>query len=150
MAMELFVFSDNQLNSTLEWQASIGREGYQLLFVNERPLNTLKGFLPVLLRDTKTGFECSHWLPENLMREIPDVNFGHDWKYLLTFRWGGDFDQLQAAWMAATAYASATDGVIFDEEQGKMRTPAEAREIVQEIEHGMPAVEAILRDLKNS
>jgi myosin-crossreactive antigen len=61
---------------------------------------------------------------------------------------GGDFDQLQVAWMAAAAYAKATGGVVFDDQEAKVRTAAEAREVVQEIERGMPAVEAMLRDLK--
>jgi hypothetical protein len=146
--MELFVLSDKQLNSTLEWQAAIASEGYPVLLDDDGPLADLRGFLPAQLRGAETGFECSHWPADEFMREMSDVNFGHDWKYLLTFRWGGDFDQLQVAWMAAAAYAKATGGVVFDDQEAKVRTAAEAREVVQEIERGMPAVEAMLRDLK--
>jgi hypothetical protein len=148
MAMELFVLSDKQLGSMSEWQAVIDEEGYPVRLDSARPFGALKGFLPARFRDAKTGFECSHWPADEFMRDMPEVNFGRDWKFLLTFRWGGDFDQLQAAWMAAAAYAKATDGVIFNEEEGKVRNATEAREIVEDIERGMPTVEAILRDLR--
>src|ERR1700687_3386007 len=103
MAMELFVLSDEQLNSMAEWQAAIDSEGYPLRLDSETPFETLKGFLPAQLRDSKTGFECSHWQADKFMRGMSGVDFGHDWKCLLTFRWGGDFNQVQAAWMAAAA-----------------------------------------------
>ena len=150
MSIELFVLSDKQLSSMSEWQAAINSEGYPIRLDSERPFDALKGFLPAQLGDTDTGFECGHWAAEEFVRELPNVNFGHRWKYLLTFRWGGDFDQLQAAWMAAAAYAKATNGVVFDDQEGKIRTAAEAREAVGEIERGMPVVEAILRDLNKS
>jgi hypothetical protein len=148
MAMELFVLSDIQLNSIDAWQAAIDSEGFPVQLNNERPIDALKGFLPVLLRGISTGFECGHWPAEVFMRERSDVNFAREWHYVLTFRWAGDFNQLQSAWMATTAYAKATAGIVFDDEEGKIHTAAEAREIVQDIERGMPTVEAFLRDLK--
>jgi hypothetical protein len=150
MAMELFVLSDKQLNSMAEWQAAVDSEGYPLRFDESTPIAALKGFLPATLRGVETGFECSHWQAERFMPEISRVNFGHDWKYLLAFRWGGDFNQLQSAWMAAVAYAKATGGIIFNDEEGKIHTATEARDIVQEIERGMPTVEAILRQFDQS
>ncbi len=148
MAMELFVLSDTQLNSIEAWQVSIDGERYPLQLDNARPIEALKGFLAARLRGVKTGFECGHWLAEEFMREMADVDFGHPWKCVLAFRWGGDFDELQAAWMAAAAYAKATSGIVFDDEEGKIRTAAQAREAVQDIERSMPTVEAILQEVK--
>lgn len=150
MAMELFVLSDMQLNSRDAWQAAIDSEGFPLRLINNRPTDALKGFLPVFLHGVATGFECSHWPAQVFMRERSDMNFGRNWSYVLTFRWGSDFNQLQSAWMAATAYAKATGGIVFDDEEGKIHTAAEARDIVQDIERGLPTVEAFLRDLKKS
>jgi hypothetical protein len=145
MAMELFVLSDKQLSTVAEWQAAIDGEGYPLRLDVKMPIEALKGFFPVQLRDKKTGFECGQWPADKFMREKSEVKFGHDWKYVLTFRWGGDLNQVQGAWMAAAAYAAATNGVVFDEEEGKIRTPSEAQEIVQGIERDMPKVEELLR-----
>jgi hypothetical protein len=150
VAMELFVLSDKQLRSVAEWQAAIEAEGYPLQLDDKTPITALKGFLPAQLRAATTGFECGHWPADRFMREMSGVNFDHDWKHVLTFRWGGDLNQVQAAWMAAAAYATATDGVVFDEEEGKVRTAVDARAVVQEIECDMPKVEAILRELKRS
>lgn len=41
---------------------------------------------------------------------------------------------MRAAWIAATAYARATGGVVFDEIDGKVRNPEEALEVVRDLE----------------
>ena len=148
MAMELFILSDEQLNSIDEWQAAIDSEGYPLRLEDKTPIKTLKGFLPVMLHDAKTGFECNHWPAAEFMREMPDVNFGRNWKYVLTFRWGGDLNQVQAAWMAAAAYARAVAGVVFDEETRRLLSAVQAVQTVQDIMREMPRIEAIMRELK--
>jgi hypothetical protein len=147
MAMELFVLSDQKLETVAEWQAAIDAEGFPLRFDGNKPIEMLRGFLSAQLRDAKTGFECNLWPADELMRDRPDVNFGRDWKYVLAFRWGSNLSQVPAVWMAATAYAKATDGVVYDEEAGKIRTPAEAGIVVGEIEREMPQVEAMLQEL---
>jgi hypothetical protein len=150
MAMELFVLSDKQLDSVVEWQAAIDGEGYPLRLAENEPIASLKGFLRAQLRDTKTGFECNVWPADEFMREMPGVNFGHEWKYVLAFRWGGNLSQVPAVWMAATAYAKATNGVVFNEEEGKIRSATDAQTVVGDIEREMPEMEALLRDLKKT
>lgn len=150
MAMELFVLSNMQLESIGAWQGAIDAENFPLRLNDDRPLDVLKGFLPVLLRGIRTGFECSHWPAEVFMRGRPNVNFDHEWRRVLTFRWGGDLNQLQSAWMAAAAYAKATGGIVFDDEEAKVHTAAEALEMVKDIERGIPIAEAFLRDLKRT
>ena len=87
------------------------------------------------------------------MHEMLSTDFGHDWKYVLAFRWRGDFNELRAAWIAGSAYAQATDGIVFDDQEGKVRSPAEAREVAR-VEYEAPdpdvhsAVDQVLRDLK--
>lgn len=150
MAMELFVLSNMQLESIGAWQGAIDAEKFPLRLNDDRPLGALKGFLPVLLRGIRTGFECGHWSAEVFMRGRSDVKLGHKWRYVLAFRWGGDFNQLQSAWMAGAAYAKAAGGIVFDDEEGKVHTASEALEMVAEIERGMPIVEAFLRDIKSA
>jgi hypothetical protein len=150
MAMELFVLSDKQLNSVMEWQAAIDGEGYPLRLDGNKPIESLKGFLRAQLRDTRTGFECNVWPAEEFMREMSGVNFGHEWKHVLAFRWGGNLSQVPAVWMAAAAYAKATNGVVFDEEGGKIRSAADAQTVVGDVEREMPEIEALLRDLKST
>jgi hypothetical protein len=135
MSMELWVFSDRQLSSIEEWQLAIDAEGYPLQLSDEIPFEQLKGFLPMHLRAELTGFECYHDDAAEMIRENPDIDFGRAWKYVLGFRWlGSKVSELRAAWMAGTAYAQATDGVVFDDQEGKFRKAAEAREVVREVE----------------
>jgi hypothetical protein len=153
MSMELWIFSDRQLNSMADWQAAIDAEGYPLKLSDATPLKNLKGFLPAQLRGEPAGFECYHDDAADLMRRNPDISLGHAWRFVLGFRWvGSSLEELRAAWMAATAYAVATDGMIFDDQEGKLRNGTEAREVVHGVERDVPdmdwVADEVLRDLK--
>jgi hypothetical protein len=153
MAMELWVLSDRQLNSIPDWQRAIDAEGFPLRLSAERPFENLNGFMPAYLRGERTGFECSHWPAGEFMRDMSKIDFGHEWKYVLAFRWRADFNELRAAWIAGSAYARATDGIVFDDQEGKVRNAAEAGEVAR-VEYETPdpdvhsAVDQVLRDLK--
>jgi hypothetical protein len=149
MAMEMFVLSDRELSSIAEWQTAIDAEGYPVRLDHDIQLETHAGFLPAHLCSKSTGFECNHFPATEFIREIrkmSNVNIGHDWKCVLAFRWRGDLDELQAACMAAAAYASAVNGVVFDEQDANIRSAAEARENVQKIVHDIPKIEAVMRE----
>ena len=157
MAMELWVLSDKQLNTIEEWQGAIDAEGYPLQLSDETPFGELRGFLPAHLRGQLTGFECDHWPAREFMRDVHEISendFARDWKYVLAFRWRGDFNELRAAWMAGAAYAHATCGVIFDDQEAKIRNAAEAREVVRDVDRDDPVidhealVDNVLRELK--
>jgi hypothetical protein len=148
MAMEMHVLSDRRLNSIAEWQRAIDAETFPLRLDSSVQFNSAEGFLPSRLVDKITGFECYHDDANHTMNFLGVSNFGHRWKYALGFRWRGDAAELQAAWMAATAYAAATGGIVFDHEEGKVFTPPQARETVRDIVRDLPAMEAILQEIK--
>jgi len=138
MAMEMWVLSDRELGSVAEWQAAIDAEGYPLQLSSQVQLKTHWGFLPAHLRGKLTGFE---WGPspadeflQETRQEWTDVGLSHDWKFVRGFRWIGDYNELKAAWMAAVAYASATGGVIIDDQEPLVRTAAEGRLVVSQLE----------------
>jgi len=155
MSMELWVFSDKQLSTIAEWQAAIDAQDYPLKLDDSKALETLKGFLPAYLRGESTGFECYHEDAGKLISGNSDLDFGHPWKYVLAFRWvGSKVIEQRAAWMAGTAYAQATNGVIFDDQEGKFRNGTDARDVVRDVEREMPQidrkalVDQVLRNLK--
>lgn len=127
MAMELWVLSDKQLASIAEWQTAIDAAEFPLVLSDGRPLHEINGFLPARLRTQPTGFECSRWPAAEFMRDMSMVDFGHAWRYALALRWRANFNELRAAWIAGAAYAGATDGIVFDDQEGKIRNAAEAR-----------------------
>jgi hypothetical protein len=149
MSMEMIILSDRQVKSIAEWQAAIDREGYPLQLAPDMQFEYLSGFLPSHLRGELTGFECFHEEASNLIRDNADIKFDRNWKYCLAFVWlGSKWKELLAAWMAGTAYAHATDGVIYDAEEEKFVTPDEARRIVHELEHPSPAQEAAMEEVR--
>jgi hypothetical protein len=153
MAMELWVLSDRQLRSIVEWQTAIDAEGFPLQLSAEVSFADLSGFLPATLRGQTTGFECTHLSAAEFIRDMPRMHFGHDWKHVLACRWRGDFNELRAAWIAGAAYARATEGIIFDDQEGKIRNAEQAVDTARkEFESPDPdttsTVDQILRDLK--
>jgi|HubBroStandDraft_4_1064222.scaffolds.fasta_scaffold945967_1 hypothetical protein len=149
MSMELWVLSVTRLNSIAEWQVAIAAEGYSLVLEIDASFGELNGFLPCHLRGELTGFECYHDDAAALMRLNADCNFGHDWKYALGLRWlGSKENETLAAWMAGTAYARATAGIVVNDQDNRNRTAAESAEVVREIESPSQAYEEARRELR--
>lgn len=136
MAMEIFALSDRRLGSVVEWQKAIDAEGFPfpLQLSESRRFDQLSGFLTVQYDGGPSGFECDHWVPSDIPNDDPNVALGKPWKYALAFRFGIRRGELECAWMAATAYARATAGVVFDTEEGRLFTPDEAAQLVRKIE----------------
>lgn len=135
MSMELRLLSDRHLETIGDWQNAIVAEHFPLRLSDDTLLAKIEGFLPVHLRGDLTGFECNHWDAKKVMAEYPGVDFGRDWKCALALRWlGSKREEMLAAWMAAAAYARATDGIVFDEIDGKIRNASQALEIVRDLE----------------
>jgi hypothetical protein len=135
MSMELQILSDRRLSTIGEWQNAIVAESFPLQLSDAGSLDAVNGFLPSYLRGKLTGFESNNWNANDVMAEYHGVDFGRGWKYALALRWlGSKRDEMLAAWMAATAYARATDGVVFDELDGKIRSASQALEIVRDLE----------------
>jgi hypothetical protein len=149
MAMELHVLSDRLLRSITEWQSAIDAERFPLRLAENVDFLSARGFLPAQLADKQIGFECFHDNARDTMAFLGEDNFDHRWRFALGFRWlGSKFEELQAAWMAATAYAAATSGVLFDHEEGKVLTFEQARETVRAIARDASAMESILDEVK--
>lgn len=149
MSMELWVLSDRQLGSIAEWQAAIDAEGYPLDLKKDTSFENLNGFLPCHLRGELTGFECYHDNATALMRNNASLNFGRDWKYALGFRWlGSKENETLAAWMAGTAYARVTDGIVANDQDSRIRAAAESADVVRNIERPSKAYEEARRELR--
>jgi len=149
MSMQMYILSERQVSSIAEWQAAIDAEGYPLQLDPEMRFESLVGFLPSHLRGELTGFECYHLSAVEFIEDYPNIDVGHDWKFALSFVWlGSRWNELIAAWMAGTAYAQATAGVIFDGEGGGILTAAQARKEVYELEHPSPAQVAAMEEIR--
>ncbi len=146
MSIEICVLSDSLLNSIADWQHAIDAEGFPLQLSDDEQLDQRGGGLTVHLREKLTSFQYRIDDLNDVMSTYKNNNFGHDWKYVVGFPWITGFDELTAVWMAATAYASATGGVVFDEQEGKLFTPAESLQVVHDIERTRPEAEVALQN----
>jgi hypothetical protein len=142
MSMEICILSDIRLTSISEWQQAVDLEGFPLRLCDEKPFAELRGFLPSILRDRQTGFECYHVDARELIETYDNIQFGREWKYAIELVWGGDFAEMQAACMAATAYARATSGIVFDPQASRLLTASQAVEMVQDNERVLPRLQA--------
>jgi hypothetical protein len=132
------VLSDRRLGSTAEWQQAIDTEGFPLRLDPECTLADASGFFPAHFGDELTGFECYHDDAGELIDSYTDIDFGRRWAFALGLRIGGDYDELRAAFMAATAYARATGGVVWDGESGEVMSPDRAAEVARDIDAQAP------------
>ena len=133
MSMEIHVLSDKALSSVADWQQAIDAEGFKVKLDATVKFDTASGFVPALLHDKKSGFECFHDDVGELIEtyaDNPELDFGHVWKHALSFRLGSLAHEGISAFMAATAYAQATGGVVFDPQDGRIMTPSDSRELV--------------------
>ena len=145
MSMELYVLSDRRLASIAAWQQVLDRRNSDLKLPAYARPESMQGFLPVQLRGEKGGFECRHEDTAELMRTYPEVAFGQAWRHTLAFRWGASLLECLCAWTAATAYASATGGIVFDPEQGEILNVRQAGDRILEMQAAMPVVQAALQ-----
>ena len=133
MSIEIYALSDRRLASIAEWQQAIDREGIDLRLDTSRPFEELSGHLPAHRGEQHAGFECDYWEADEIIDGYGDVDFGHRWKENLAFRLGGNSWALWGAYAAATAYARATGGVVFDPQAGEVMTPDRAAEVTRQV-----------------
>jgi hypothetical protein len=144
MSMEILVLSDERLATMADWQRAIDAEGFALVLSEKATFAALSGFLPARWDKTPTGFECEHDDAREVMAVYASVNFGHEWKYALAFRWASDLRECMAAFMAAVAYARATHGIVFDPQESEILTPQQASEVTRGMAKDLPEIERSL------
>jgi hypothetical protein len=145
MAMELYVFSDWQLSSMSAWQAAIDNAGFPVGLPVRFPFDWENRVLPAEFRGRPTTFESKLCDAGEHIAESPHIEFGRRWKHGLVLRWGSDPYAAAAAYMAASAYAQATGGVLLDCEEGKIISAKRAAEIGFDMERSIPMIEAAVR-----
>jgi hypothetical protein len=132
MSIEIYVLSDRRLASLADWQQAIEAEGFGLRLGTQRPFDDLHGHLAAQLGNEHAGFECDHWDAGGLI--YPELDYGHRWEHALAFRFGGDLHACLGAYMAATAYARATGGVVLECEELQLLPPQQALETTRAIQ----------------
>lgn len=148
MSVEIHIFSDVRLNSTVEWQHAVDQGAQALNLSPDVNFADARGFFPAILNGEASGFECYHDDPKSMMEHYGANNFSKPWKYALGLRIGANLDELNAAWIAAEAYARATNGIILDGQTGGSYTPAQAAQVLSDMARDLPAAKAALKKIE--
>jgi hypothetical protein len=149
MSMEMYVLSPRRLTSMDKWQESAEDLRFPIKFPEPLLIDEMRGFLPVYWKNRKTGFECDHWVVEDIQETYKAVKIDQRFTSAIAFRWGADFNELVAAWQAAAAYAVAADGIVFDCETGEIYSAARAVEIARDTEAALPQAELAMQQALN-
>lgn len=109
------------------------------------PFDRENRILPAEFRGRPTTFVSKLCNASEHMAESSHIDFGRRWKHGLVLRWGSDVYAGAAAYLAASAYATATGGVLLDCEEGKIISAKRAAEIGFDLERSIPMIEAAVR-----
>jgi hypothetical protein len=79
-------------------------------------LEKQRGFLPMKLRRQNSGVEFDVYDKRAHIEEVAGEDFDPRFERLVSFRWGGDEDEMLCALCTAAALAKLVDGVVLDED----------------------------------
>ncbi len=138
MSMELHAYiAKSSVPDRETWQNAINRLGFSLELDESLKENEDSGYLPCKLNGEESGFEIYYEPPDEYIHEAPELRepIGtRDW--CISFRWGGDMDELACVFMAAAALVTACDAVVHDPNEDEVLTGdfliAETRDILKQ------------------
>lgn len=142
MSLEAYVLSNKTLQTYVEWQRHIDALAFDLTLIGESEPPARRGHLPAVWNGREAGFECGPGDLDDIVTTYDDVEFGGPWTYAYAFCWS-TLSGCLGAWMAATAYARATGGVVFDPQEGVIQTVEDAVRETRDTERNFPRIEAM-------
>lgn len=129
MSMEIYLLSDQDVPSTQVWQKGIDALGFDVRFLDDKPLQAgdmrlggeyLK--IPVLMELSQSNLA-------ELREMFPHVAFPEQVAHVRILRWSISFEGTIAAYQAAAAYVGLVKGMMIDSEEGKLKSPDGAIEL---------------------
>lgn len=127
MALEMHVF----FRGALPTKAALARAMRELGFpLSIKPatgsLERQSGFMPMLLRGEEAGAEFDVFDGRAAVEELAPAGVDAAFDRSANFRWSGDEREMLAALCASAALAKLTNGVVFDETEGRLLSVDEA------------------------
>ena len=112
--MELYVFlNKDDMLSPANWQQAISKSGFDLRLNCDFDQFTFTGFLPCKLQERTTGFEYYFSPKEDVAAPgtyLAPVTEPFD--SVVSFVWGGNFNELTAVLMASAALADSCNSLL--------------------------------------
>jgi hypothetical protein len=138
MSMEIHVLFRGKLPTKAALQTALRELGFPFSI---KPvtgsLERQDGFMPMLLEREETGAEFDVFEGRDAVEEIGGKDVDPCFDRAANFRWGGSMHECASAVCAAAALAKLVDGVVFDDEEGKLlsieQAIAAARQVFAEV-----------------
>ena len=121
-SFEANIFCDKRFGSVAEWQRQIDDLSFSVHIVSSRNLASSKGHLPATWQDREVGCEFGPIDRENVINTCDDVDLGGPWLHAFALYWNL-LPGFVGAWVCATAYAKAVNGIVFDPQESFVLWP---------------------------
>jgi hypothetical protein len=139
MAMEIHVLFRGKLPSKAALQSALRELGFPFSIKPATgSLERQDGFMPMLLAREETGAEFDVFEGRAAVEEIGGKDVDARFDRVANFRWGGDMRECASAVCGAAALAKLVDGVVLEEEEGKLLSVDEAIEIARQVFSKVP------------
>lgn len=143
MSLDGYVFSNKILKVNADLQISLELLGFRLRLIFSDEITTRHGHLPAIFDGREAGFECGPTDLREIVECYNDFDLGGPWTYAYEFHWS-TLTGCLGAWMSMAAYADATDGIVFDPQDGVVLTARAAAQAARSIERDLPRLEGLL------
>ena len=142
--MEIYLLTDTAVPTTEAWQAAVDALGFDVRFLNERPLPTGGVRLQTKCKSKLALLEIEEISFPRLRNIFPDVAFPGQLSRVHALYWSKTLEGGLAAYQATAAYLAVAKGLMIDTEEGILRAPDSAIELARKMAKEMPMVEAVM------
>jgi len=127
MSIEMHVLFRGKLPSKAALMRALRELGFPFtLKPATGSLERQNGYMPMLLRRDETGVEFDVFDDPAALAEFADLGIDPSLSRVANFRWAGDTQEMVAGLCCAAALARLVNGVVFDSEEGTLRSVDEA------------------------
>ncbi len=127
MSIEMHVFFRGKLPSKAALTRALKELGFPFTIKPATgSLERQNGYMPMLLRRDETGVEFDVFDDPDALAEFGNIGIDPHLNRVANFRWAGDMQEAVAGMCCAAALAKLVNGVVFDGEEGVLRSVDEA------------------------
>ena len=118
--METYVFFRGKPPGKAALARAIRELGFPFTITDPKGRSNSNGFMPMKLRREETGVELDLF-DRSAIAEFAAHGVDQSYERTASFRWGGSSEEAAAGLCGAAALAKLTNGVVFDEAEGRLR-----------------------------
>jgi hypothetical protein len=127
MSIEMHVFFRGKLPSKATLSRALKELGFPFTIKPATgSLEQQSGYMPMLLRHDETGVEFDVFDDPDALAKFGDIGVNASLNRAANFRWAGDMQEAVAGMCCTAALAKLVNGVVFDGEEGVLRSVDEA------------------------